>query len=109
MSFLSNLISPKLGVKLIRAQLEKQFNVKIAVFDIIFVVATNRMSVVINSTFYPFAADQLKDIILKYGKKHLKAFQQMDVVSMQVTEQDEVNIVLCYTEGIEKKKLTYKL
>jgi len=109
MSFISNFISPKLGVKLIRSQLEKQFKKSIPDFDIVFIASTNKLDIVIDGIFYPFAADQLKDIILSTSKKQLKAFQQMDIVSVNVNAKDEINITMAYTEGREKKKITYKL
>jgi hypothetical protein len=104
-----NFISPKLGVKLIRGQIEKQLKEKVPFFDMVFISDKNQLQFVANGKFYNFSSDELKKMIEKLASKQLKKFQSLDVVCLKVNEQDEINVIICYTEGTEKLKLNYKL
>jgi hypothetical protein len=96
-----------------RGQLEKQFGKKIETFDIVFVASTNVLNIVINSVFYPYSGDGIKDMIMKTAKKRLKPLQSLDIITATIDKNNKVIIHMGYTEGIgesaKKLKTTYTI
>jgi hypothetical protein len=100
-------------VNTMRKKLEEQFKKPIPCFDIIYVSATDILSIVVDGTFYPYAADNIKELVKTTAKKKLKPFQQLDVITARINESNDINVILCMSQTIngktEKVKSDFKL
>lgn len=112
MSFLA-VLTVKPLVNTMRKKLEDQFKKSIPCFDIIFVSSTDVLSIVVDGTFYPYAADNIKELVKTTAKKKLKPFQQLDVITARIDKDSTINVIMAISQNvngkIDKIKSEFKL
>jgi len=106
---LGKFISPKLGVGIIKAQLQKQLKKEVKSFDLRFVQSTNILEFIVEGKAFVFDSDALKTVIKQQSSSKLKKTQQLDVIILSVNDQDEINAKAYYTESDKKLFINFKI
>jgi len=106
---LGKFISPKLGVGIIKAQLQKQLKKEVKSFDLRFVQSTNILEFIVEGKAFVFDSDALKAVIKQQSSSKLKKTQQLDVIILSVNDQDEINAKAYYTESDKKLFINFKI
>jgi hypothetical protein len=94
---LGKLISPKIGVVMIRKSIEKQLGKKVPFFDIRVNLNTNKLQFIIDGIFYDHEAEELKKIIVMTVKGSLEKGSTIDLINISITDKDEILESVYYT------------
>lgn len=105
MNFLSKLISPAVGLNILKKEIEKQLNKKINAFSMFYIYKKDKLLFLVEKKEYTFDADSIKTVIKSYAT-HLRS--EFDAVQINHSS-NSTDIILYYTETNIKKSLKSKL
>lgn len=94
---ISSLISPKIGLTLIKSQIEKQLNKKVDKFDIILMMQEKSICFRIEGKKYLHDNDQLKTILETQLSQHIPKDVNLEMIIISY-ESENVEVKTMYLE-----------
>jgi ABC-type lipoprotein release transport system permease subunit len=101
MSIFSTFLKPSIAINMLRANLEKQLNKKVAFFSLVYTASTNTMEFVCDGVRYSFEDNTIKSLIEKTSKSQLKSNQTLDLIVANIDDKNNCDAKLYYSESIK--------
>lgn len=106
---LGQLINPKVAIKAVRTQCEKQTKQKVSDFNIIYNAKKDEIIFLINGVQYLFPSDMLRTAIKGQAEANLDPNKELTIVKLDIDKENNIDAYLYYMENGKKEFIKYEL